>query len=406
MYQSGMVAPPMGRRSFWIAVGAVAALHLWLLRDFRLPAYPGAPAANPAMHTRVLPQAAPPPAPVAAASPRSLPRAAQPATPRRKAAAAPRHPAANAATSARAPATGTHRDEHTAQEEAATLAEYEQWLVELAEERQHGRPEGAEPPPAATASAAAQKVGADAPNAAAAHGETAPSASAATPAPQQKIAPAPPPVVLPPSTTLGFHVSGHVKGFDYSARGQLLWQTDGATYQARQSISLLFLGSRAQQSQGRITAHGLQPERFVDEARRDRSVQLDFAAHQAQFSDGAAPTAAIGDGAQDRLSVFIQLGALIAAAPQNYPAGTKISFQTVGPRRVDTWTFLVQGLEVLALPAGDMATLKLQRLPQPDDDQTYELWLASSLHYLPVRIRLAQGKGDFVDLQLRSHESP
>jgi len=66
----------------------------------------------------------------------------------------------------------------------------------------------------------------------------------------------------------------------------------------------------------------------------------------------------------------------------------------------------VQGPEVLHLPAGDPPALKLQRLPQDGDDQTDELWLGTGLSYLPVRIRLSQGGGDWVDLQLRDHETP
>jgi len=116
---------------------------------------------------------------------------------------------------------------------------------------------------------------------------------------------------------------------------------------------MLFLGSRAQQSQGLVTARGLRPERFTDEARKERTAQLDFATHRVRFSDGATATADIGDDAQDRLGVFVQLGALIAAAPQDYPRGTRIRFETVGVRHVDPWTFEVQGPEVLHLPAGD-----------------------------------------------------
>jgi hypothetical protein len=216
----------------------------------------------------------------------------------------------------------------------------------------------------------------------------------------------PPPLRLPPPTRLAFEVSGRVKGFDYHARGELVWKTDGTHYQLRQSISMLFLGSRAQQSQGLVTARGLRPERFTDEARKERTAQLDFETHRVRFSDGATAAADIGDDAQDRLSVFVQLGALIAAAPQDYPQGTRIRFETVGVRRVDHWTFEVQGPEVLHLPAGDTPALKLQRLPQDGDDQTDELWLGTGLSYLPVRIRLSQGGGDWVDLQLRGHETP
>src|SRR3990167_2845433 len=70
-------------------------------------------------------------------------------------------------------------------------------------------------------------------------------------------APHPPAVRIPAPVRLGFDVTGQAKGFQYSARAELLWQHDGQQYQARQEISVLFLGSRSQTSLGEITPPGL-----------------------------------------------------------------------------------------------------------------------------------------------------
>jgi hypothetical protein len=78
----------------------------------------------------------------------------------------------------------------------------------------------------------------------------------------------------------------------------------------------------------------------------------------------------------------------------------------VGARYADRWTFTVEGPETLELPAGPTPALKLQRLPRHDRDQKAELWLGSQLGYLPVRIRLTQGNGDFAELSLSGHEAP
>ena len=113
-------------------------------------------------------------------------------------------------------------------------------------------------------------------------------------------------------------------------------------------------------------------------------------------------------GTQDRLSVFIQLGALLAAAPERYPPGTRISLATVSARAADVWAFTVEDEEALHLPAGTISARKLQRLPrrEHEHDQKAELWLAPALGYLPVRIRITQANGDFADLRLRSHAPP
>ena len=217
----------------------------------------------------------------------------------------------------------------------------------------------------------------------------------------------PPPVRLPPSTRLSFDVVGEVKKFHYNASAELLWRQEGARYEARQQIKAFLLGARSQTSVGSITPQGLRPERFGDKSRSERAAHFDFERQEVIFSANT-PRARIGAGAQDRLSVFIQLGALLAAAPDRYPPGTQITLTTVSARSADRWTFTVEGPETLDLPAGSTPALKLQRLPRTDHqrDQKAELWLGTALHYLPVRIRLSQDNGDFADLLLSDHGVP
>jgi len=402
MNPSGIVAPAMPHRTLWLLAAAVLALHLWALRSLSLPVAHGPAAADRVLHTRVLPAArtpSPREEPAANAQIPAAPHSAKPSARHRAAPARARAPAARTSTATARTGAIAPAPQGSSQTQAdLTLDNYERWLADMAARSADSPPAPAPAPAPTPASEAAPRAQEKAPRPPAATQAD----SGTTPTPTST----PPPLRLPPPTRLAFEVSGHVKGFDYHARGELVWKTDGTHYQLRQSISMLFLGSRAQQSQGLVTARGLRPERFTDEARKERTAQLDFATHRVRFSDGATATADIGDDAQDRLSVFVQLGALIAAAPQDYPRGTRIRFETVGVRHVDPWTFEVQGPEVLHLPAGDTPALKLQRLPQDGDDQTDELWLGTGLSYLPVRIRLSQGGGDWVDLQLRDHETP
>ena len=223
--------------------------------------------------------------------------------------------------------------------------------------------------------------------------------------PGQATSTAPPPVRLPAPTRLAFDVHGQAKKFAYSATAELLWQHDGSRYEARQEISAFLLGKRAQRSAGHITAQGLQPERFSDRSRSEQAAHFDQAKGRVTFSANT-PDAAIGAGAQDRLSVFIQLGALLAADPARFVPGTEIALTTVSARSADRWTFTIEGPETLDLPAGPTPALKLQRLPRKDYDQKAELWVAPGLGYLPVRIRITQANGDFADLLLRSSGAP
>jgi len=45
-------------------------------------------------------------------------------------------------------------------------------------------------------------------------------------------------------------------------------------------------------------------------------------------------------------------------------------------------------------------TLKLARQPRREFDQKIELWYAPALGYLPVRTRITQNNGDYIDQRL------
>ena len=215
----------------------------------------------------------------------------------------------------------------------------------------------------------------------------------------------PAPVRIPEPTRLTFDVNGQARKFTYHARAQLLWQHDGSRYEARQEISAFLIGSRTQRSTGQITPQGLLPERFSDKSRSEQAAHFDYAQGRVTFSANT-PSSAVAPGAQDRLSVFIQLGALLAGSPDRFVPGSQITLTTVSARSADRWTFTVEGPETLELPIGTTPTIKLQRLPRKDYDQKAELWVAPDLGYLPVRIQLTQANGDFADLRLSSSATP
>ena len=200
---------------------------------------------------------------------------------------------------------------------------------------------------------------------------------------------------------LRFQVHGFVKGMEYHAQAQLQWHTDGQRYQAQQKISAFLLGSLEQKSEGTVTSQGFVPERFEDRRlTKTRSVHFDWPAQQARF-EPARPHAAIGDGAQDRLSVFLQMAAMLQSMPPLRAPGTRIEVPTLGSRSLQMWVFEVQEAAQIALPAGDMATLRLQRLPKSGDQEKTQLWLAPELGFVPVRIHMQEANGDAMELLLK-----
>lgn len=210
--------------------------------------------------------------------------------------------------------------------------------------------------------------------------------------------------LLPPSRRLRYDVVGEARKFPYTAHAELLWQHDGSTYNARLEIAAMFLPPRVQTSQGQITSLGLAPQRFSDKFRTEVAAHFDRDKGKVIFSANT-PDANLLPGAQDRLSVLLQLAGLLAGEPGRYPTGSSISLQTVGPRDTDEWRFVVGAEENLTLGDGNHPARKLSRAPQRDYDLHVDVWLALDMGYLPVQLRMTQSNGDFVQLQLKSAEN-
>ena len=206
-------------------------------------------------------------------------------------------------------------------------------------------------------------------------------------------------VRLPDSVRLQYKVIGLSKNLNYHADAELTWKTDGDSYQAMMKVSAFLVGSRSMSSAGKITASGLAPTRFADKFRTELAAHFEPEKGKISFSANT-PDAPWVEGAQDRVSVFLQLGGMLAAKPQDFPLGSNITFLTIGPREADTWTFVIESEENLDLMGAPMAALKLTRKPRKEFDQKVEIWFAPALGYLPVRSRITQQNGDFIDQQL------
>jgi hypothetical protein len=209
----------------------------------------------------------------------------------------------------------------------------------------------------------------------------------------------------PDSALLQYQVQGQAKGFNYWASAELNWQQDGKDYEARLEVSAFLLGSRVQVSKGSLGAEGIMPHRFSDKTRSELAAHFQRDKGIISFSANT-PDAPLLKGAQDRLSIVLQLSSLLAADPTRFPAGTMLSFQIVSQREAEVWQFLVEKEEMLSLPFGDINAIKLNRQPRREFDQHIEVWFAPTLGYLPVRLRITNANGDFVDQLLSNAEKP
>jgi len=222
-------------------------------------------------------------------------------------------------------------------------------------------------------------------------------AQAPKPTAAANAAAAAPPSDPPPATELSYDVFGQAKGFDYRATGTLTWRREGTSYSARMELAMPLLGKRVQTSEGSVGPDGLRPVRFADKRSSERAAHFEREAKRIRFSNNA-PEAEWLPGAQDRLSLFMQLAGLLRAQPRQ--TGDVLSFQVAGVGDAEVWQFEVGALETLRLPAGNIEARLLKRAPRKPHDSTVEVWLAPSLGHLPVRLRIAQPGGDVADQRL------
>ncbi len=222
-----------------------------------------------------------------------------------------------------------------------------------------------------------------------------PAAAAAAPAPEKALPPAQPPA----STRLQYEVTGQARGFHYNATGTLDWELTAERYSARMEMRMPLLGARVQTSTGAVGPEGLIPVRFADKGRSERAAHFERDQRRIRFSANT-PEAEWMPGAQDRLSLFLQIAGLLQANPQGYPAGAVIDMQVAGTGDAEIWRFQVGDESVVTLPAGELRVRHLVRQPRKEFDSTVEMWLAPDLNHLPVRLKVTQANGDMADQQL------
>jgi len=184
---------------------------------------------------------------------------------------------------------------------------------------------------------------------------------------------------------------------------QVDWLRQGSRYQVHLGTAIGPVLSRHITSEGELTAQGLAPRRFDGEQkvllRSPRRWTQRFGPELVTLTDGReVPTQ---PGVQDEASQFVQLTWLFTIQPQRLKVGQSVEMPLAISKRLDRWTYDIVGEEALPFPFGEVATFHLKpRREAGGGDLTPEIWVAPTLQYLPVRIRLTDGNGNWVDLTL------
>lgn len=235
--------------------------------------------------------------------------------------------------------------------------------------------------------------------------------AAASPPPSQPSSEPLPPVTpapltltvgaLPPSTLLSYKLTGQERGLTYYASGELRWQHNPTHYEASLTIKAFLVGSRVFSSVGSVGPQGLMPLRYGDKWRGEKATHFDAENHRINFSNNK-PSVDLQPGAQDQVSLYVQLAAAMAGDPERYKPGSSVSIQTATVNEAVPWTLTLQAEETVQVDGKPILTTKWVCLPRGKFDTQVELWLSRTHAWMPVRIRITQVSGSFIDMAMDS----
>ena len=329
-----------------LALAALVAIaHLVTLEWFarQADAISAMPAMAPVMFTRMLEPATPPPVVAVAAAP----------APRPKPRAAPRPaPAASAAEDRR-------RQEREEQEELARRRSEEDERNERERQAQQAAVAAA-----AAASAAAAAASLDR---------------------------------WPTDTRLTYQLTGYFRG-PLVGDARVLWQREGDRYQVRLDVSIPLFGTQVLTSQGAVAPEGLLP-RAYEELRPGKRRFAQLGDEVVVLENGR--TLPRPPGVQDTASQFMELSQRFATGKDVLEVGRTVTVWLARPGGLDQWTYDIVERETLRTPQlGELEAfhLKPRGIPNPRGNISAEMWIAPSLQYLPVRIKVLMGNEAWLDL--------
>lgn len=213
-------------------------------------------------------------------------------------------------------------------------------------------------------------------------------------------------VNFPDSTQINYSLTGQERGLTYHATGALKWQVKAGAdlpkaYEAELRVRAFLVGNRVWRSVGQLSEGGLAPKRYSDSWRGERAAHFETDQQKISFS-GNLPSAPLLPGAQDQVSLFIQMAAAVAS--QNFTTGAELMVQTATARDAVNWTLTYKADEFIDVNGDRLETQRWLCLPRGKFDSQIEIWLAKSLAGLPARIKISQVSGNFIDMEMRSSE--
>lgn len=215
----------------------------------------------------------------------------------------------------------------------------------------------------------------------------------------------------PNDTRINLKISGQFRG-KVTGSGHVTWQREKERYQAQVQMGF-GLGSLTMTSQGAVTDDGLNPEIF-EEKIMGRLRSAKFEADTITVGSGkriarAGLNGGLGTGTfQDSASQFVELAWRFATGRASLAEGQTVSYWLGRPEGLYQYVFDIHGPTPMTLP--QLGTVQVWHLvprpiPRLSKDAIYgEMWIAPSLQYLPVQIRMRNATGMQIDMMVDTVE--
>ncbi|MFZ6818471.1 DUF3108 domain-containing protein [Undibacterium sp. Ji22W] len=194
-----------------------------------------------------------------------------------------------------------------------------------------------------------------------------------------------------------------VNGSPTTGVGSLLWESYNGKYkisiEAGVNLFITTLNLLTITSEGYIDVFGLMPI-VSNDIRKNRAATAIHFNHQEKTISFSSSNKVIPmeNGAQDAVSVLIQLAAIGYADPTQLSAGKEFSIQVAEGRDATPFLFRVTGEEEIISPLdptnNKLLTIHITRPPKPGFyNSQLDIWLAPSLGWYPVQIRNTESSG-------------
>lgn len=208
---------------------------------------------------------------------------------------------------------------------------------------------------------------------------------------------------LPPSAELHYSIEAKQSGLQVSGTALVKWQNANDQYSVNAETRAMLIGKILDTSSaGGIDEYGLAPTRFVEQHLRREASTTTFNRERNTISfTQSNATYPLKGGEQDRTSIIWQLSAVARGNTDKFTTNSEWLFFVAGPRDAEQWRFKVIGQEKIKLKQGEVNAVHVSRSPSLDHQgQKLDIWLAPSSDWYPLRLRLSEPDGDFIEQTL------